>query len=51
MKKEEGVLQQAGRAMVRMCRVKLNEMKCSMELTSMQGLSEDIGKEVKIAVV
>ena len=42
-KEEEGVLQRAERAMVRMmCGVKLKDRKSSMELRSMVGLSEDI---------
>ena len=42
-KEEEGVLQRAERAMVRMmCGVKLRDRKSSVELMSMVGLSEDI---------
>jgi hypothetical protein len=42
-KEEEGVLQRAERAMVRMmCGVKLRDRKSSSELMSMVGLSEDI---------
>lgn len=42
-KEEEGVLQRAERAMVRMmCGVKVKDRKSSMELMSMVGLNEDI---------
>jgi hypothetical protein len=42
-KEEEGVLQRAERAMVRMmCGVKLTDRKSSKQFMSMVGLSEDI---------